>query len=102
MPVNIKINTNHLELSPALEKHTMDKMSHVQKVMNKITNIHVMLSIDKRNQKAEAELHIAGDSKPIFAEATSEDMYKSIDELEHKLLRQVVKYNEILKGHRGE
>ena len=61
--------------------------------------MHVILSVEKLAQKAEATLHLAGNE--VFAEAVNEDMYAAIDALVDKLDRQVIKYKEKLKSHRG-
>jgi len=101
MASKFQIKGNHFEITTSLEAHIISKLAKVEKVMDRITSINIILNVDNRDQTAEAELRISGDQHSIFAEATSDDMYKSIDELEHKLLKQVIKYNEILKSHKG-
>lgn len=101
MSINFQIKGSHLEVTEALKAHVISKLAKVEKVMDKITSINVILSIDNLDQKAEAELRISGDQHSIFAEAVTDDMYKSIDKLEERLLKQVIKYNEILKKHSG-
>lgn len=99
MPSSFNISGRHLEVSPALDSYARKKLSKLD-VFNKITTVHIILSIDsKKQQIAEAEVKIAGDQKSIFAESSTEDMYKSIDELEHKLYRQVEKYHQIITDH---
>lgn len=91
----------HIEVTPALEAYAEDKLSKILKIFAKrITTIHVVLSVDKYMQTAEAEVKIAGDQNSIFAKVTSDDMYKSIDQLEKKLLTQVKKYHDkLVKKH---
>ena len=86
----------------ALE-HSIQTECGVENIFHKVTTVHVTLSVEKKLQKAEAEVKLAGDQNSIFAESSTDDMYKSIDELEHKLLRQVKKYHDILTDHhKGE
>lgn len=99
MSTNFSISGRHIEVTPALEDYAKNKLSKVQKNFNKVTTIHVVLSIDSKMQKAEAEVRLAGDPNSIFAEALTEDMYKSIDEIEHKLRRQVQKYHDKHSDH---
>jgi putative sigma-54 modulation protein len=61
--------------------------------------VHVILSVEKLRQKAEATIHINGAN--VFADSVHEDMYAAIDGLIDKLDRQVLKYKEKRTSHRG-
>mgnify|MGYP001819656322 CR=1 FL=1 len=61
--------------------------------------MHVILSVEKLAQKAEANMHVSG--AEIYAEATHEDMYAALDALVDKLDRQLIKHKEKMKNHRG-
>ena len=102
MSTNFNISGRHLEVTPALDTYARNKLSKIEKIFNKITTVHVTLSIDNKMQKAEAEVKVAGDQNKIFAESITDDMYKSIDALEDKLLKQVKKYHDKLKDHRED
>jgi putative sigma-54 modulation protein len=93
------VSGRHFVITPALETYARKKLSKVEQMFNNITTINIILSVEKHTQKAEAELKLGGDPNPIFAEATTEDMYKSVDALEDKLLRQVKKYHDKLTDH---
>jgi putative sigma-54 modulation protein len=56
--------------------------------------LHVVLSVEKLRQKAEATAHVTGAA--LFADAEHEDMYAAIDALVDKLDRQIVKHKEKL------
>ena len=99
MANNFSISGRHVEVTDALDEYARNKLSKLDTIFKNITTVHVILSIDNLQQKAEGEVKIAGDQKSIFAESSTEDMYKSIDELEHKLLTQVRKYHSILTDH---
>jgi putative sigma-54 modulation protein len=60
--------------------------------------VHVVLSVEKLQQKAEATMHMSG--ADVFADSVHEDMYAAIDALVDKLDRQVKKHKEKLKDHR--
>ena len=55
-----------------------------------LTNVHVVLSVDKLQQRAEATVHTSG--AELFADAVADDMYAAIDALSDKLDRQVIKH----------
>ena len=61
--------------------------------------MHVVLSVEKLQQKAEATMHIGGAN--VFADSVHEDMYAAIDGLVDKLDRQVKRHKEKLKDHRN-
>ena len=54
--------------------------------------VHVVLEVNKLEQKAEATVHVNGAN--LFAEDTQSDMYAAIDNLIDKLDRQVLKHKE--------
>lgn len=94
MAVTFNIDGRHFEVTPALEAHVHNKMQKIEKIVaTRVTTIHIILSVEKIAQKAEAEVKIAGDKNIIFAEATSDDMYRSIDMLVEKLHAQVLKFH---------
>lgn len=99
MPNSFNITGRHVEVTPALDAYARNKLSKLDEIFKTITSVHLTLSVEKLEQKAAAEVKIAGDQKSIFAESNTDDMYKSIDELEHKLLTQVKKYHAILTDH---
>ena len=65
-----------------------------------VIDVNVVLSVDKLQQKVEANVHVRG--KDIHAESVEPDMYAAIDALADKLDRQVVKHKEKLTDHRGD
>ena len=96
----MQINTSghHLELTPAIKTYVDSKLQKLERHNDRITNISVILSVDKLEQKAEATIHLNG--KEFFANANSEDLYAAIDSLSDKLDRQLIKHKEKLKSHR--
>ena len=91
----IQISGHGVEITPIMHDFINKKFARVQKHFNNITNIHLYLSVDKLVQKAEATIHVPGPE--IYASAESEDMYKTIDLLTDKIIRQLEKY----KGKHG-
>ncbi len=96
--MQINITGHHVDITPALRDYVTNKMQKIQRVFSNITNVHVVLNVDKKfQQKAEARIHVA--KAEIFAEAESEDMYAAIDLMMEKLDRQVLKHKEKMKQH---
>lgn len=86
----IQISGHNFETTPTLKDFIEKKFSRVKKHFDHITSFHVFLSVDKLSQKAEVTIHIPGHE--IYASAESEDMYKTIDFLVDKVVRQLEKY----------
>lgn len=86
----IQITGHDVEITEALHDFTTKKFEKLQKHSEHITSVHVFLTVDKLDQKAEATVHIPGHE--VFAHANSEDMYKTIDLLMDKLIRQLDKH----------
>jgi putative sigma-54 modulation protein len=96
----MQINTSghQLELTPALKDYVENKLRKLERHNDRITNVNVILSVDKLEQKAEATVHASG--KDLFADASAEDLYAAIDLLSDKLDRQLIKRKEKLNNRR--
>ena len=95
--MQISVSGHHIEVTNPLREYVESKLDRLERHFDKITNIHVILSVEKQRQKAEATVHINGAS--LFADCTNEDMYASIDSMADKLDRQIKKHKEKLKDH---
>ena len=95
--MQINLTGHHIEITDSLRDYVNEKIGRLEKHFEKVSNTHVILSVENVRQKAEATVNMSGNS--IFAEATAEDMYASIDALADKLDRQVKKHKEKLKNH---
>ncbi len=96
--MQINITGHHIEITAALRDYVTAKFQKVSRHFGNITNVHVILSVDKKfQQKAEAKVNLA--KAEIHATSESEDMYAAIDLLMDKLDRQVIKHKEKLQNH---
>lgn len=96
--MQITISGHHLEVTDSLKNYVTSKLERLDNHHDRITNTHVILSVDKLEQKAEATIHVSG--KDLFADATHQDLYAAIDALVDKLDRQLIKHKEKLRSHR--
>jgi putative sigma-54 modulation protein len=99
--MQLSISGHHLDITEAIRDYVTEKFGKLERHFDNITNVHVVLSVDKLRQKAEANVHLSG--AELFAEADSENLYGAIDMLVDKLDRQVLKHKEKLvsRHHRG-
>ena len=98
--MQLNISGHHVDVTDALKSYTSEKLSKLKRHFDHITNVHVVLSVEKSRQRAEATIHASG--AELFAEADSEDMYAAIDLLTDKLDRQILKHKEkLVNRHHG-
>ncbi len=96
--MQINVTGHHVDITPALRDYVTNKLQKIERYFSNITNVHVILSVDKKfQQKAEARMHLA--RAEVFAESEASDMYAAIDLLIDKLDRQVLKHKEKMKNH---
>lgn len=95
--MQINLSGHHIDVTPALRSYVESKFERIERHFDHVTNIHVVLSVEKQRQKAEATIHVAGAS--IHADDEHDDMYAAIDLLIDKLDRQVRKFKEKKTDH---
>jgi len=95
--MQLTISGHHIDVTEALREYVTTKISRLERHHDRITNTHVILSVEKLQQKAEATLHISG--ADLFANSESNDLYAAIDQLADKLDRQLIKHKEKHRNH---
>ena len=99
--MQINLSGHHVDITTPLRDYVNSKMERLERHFDHVTDIHVVLGVEKLRHKAEATMHISGGD--IFANAVEENMYAAIDALVDKLDRQLKKHKEkITDHHRGE
>jgi putative sigma-54 modulation protein len=95
--MQINLTGNHVDVTPALRDYVQAKFDRIERHFDHVTDIHVILSVEKQRNKAEATVHVTGAS--LYADAEHEDMYAALDLMADKLDRQVKKHKEKLTDH---
>ena len=99
--MQISLNGHHVEITDALRDYISTKFERLARHFDQVTDIDVILSVEKLRHKAEATIPVKGGK--IFANAEDQDMYTAIDALSDKLDRQIVKRKEkVTDHHRSE
>ncbi|MCX7116134.1 MAG: ribosome-associated translation inhibitor RaiA [Gammaproteobacteria bacterium] len=96
--MHITYTGHHVEVTPALRAYAEGKLNKLTHHSEHITSLHVVFSLEKLVQIAEATVSVA--KAEVHARAESADMYSAIDLLVDKLDRQLVKYKEKRQNHR--
>lgn len=90
--MNLNVSGHHLEVTPAIRSYVQTKLERVARHFDHVIDAHVILTVDKLRQKAEATLHVRG--KDLHCECEEADLYAAIDLLADKLDRQVLRYKD--------
>jgi putative sigma-54 modulation protein len=98
--MQIKISGHHVEVTDALRSYVEKRMERVRRHFDQVIDLHVTLTVEKLEQKAEATLHVSGNA--LHAVAVDERMYAAIDMLADKLDRAVLKHKEKVQDHHAD
>ena len=90
--MQVNISGQHVEVTPPLGDYVEQKLKRLEGHFDKITNVTVIMKVEKLQQKIEATLQIPGGE--VVANAEHQDMYAAIDALTDKLDRQLKKHKE--------
>lgn len=85
--MQVNISGHQLEVTEPLRAYISEKLKRIEGHFDKITNVQVIMSVEKLKQKIEATLRIPGGE--VVANAEHADMYAAIDDLTDKLDRQI-------------
>jgi putative sigma-54 modulation protein len=97
--MQVNITFRNMFATDALRNHVQDKLEKVvDKYLDKVTEAHVTLSLERYLHHADINLH-AGQFH-VRGKEKCEDMYASIDMAVDKIERQLKKYKERLRSHR--
>jgi len=96
--MQVSVTGHHIEVTDSLRTHVEEKIGKLKRHFDNVTDVHVILTVEKLEQKAEATVQISG--AKLFADDTQEDMYQAIDNMIDKLDRQILKHKEKTGSHR--
>lgn len=95
--MGINVTFRHVEPSPALKGYAVEKLSKLDKVINRAFDASVILSVEKYRHIAEVLLTAKGLSVKAMEE--TDDFFSAIDLVVDKVEKQVKKYREKRKEH---
>lgn len=96
--MNITITGHHVDVTSSMRNYVTEKMERLHRHSENLFGIHVILTVEKLRQSAEATIDIAG--AKLHAATTEPDMYAAIDLLTDKLDRQLTRHKGKQKAHR--
>ena len=96
--MQISVTGQNLDITPAIRTYVEEKFGRLERHFEHMTNVHVILRVERERQRAEASVHVY--RADLFADHEHADMYAAIDGLVDKLDRQIKKHKERLQNHR--
>jgi putative sigma-54 modulation protein len=90
--MNLQLSGHHLEITPAIREYVTGKLARIKRHFDHVIDVNVVLSVEKLQQRVEADVHLRG--KDIHVECEDTDMYAAIDSLIDKLDRQILRHKE--------
>ena len=88
--MQINLTGHHVEVTEPLKDYVNDKFKRLERHFDEINNVHVVLTVEKTRQIAEAKMFVNGGE--LYANSEETTIYESIDSLVDKLDRQVIKH----------
>lgn len=99
--MQFRFSFKHMESSDALEQLAQQKIEgKITRFVTKPIEAHVVFEVEGPNHRVHCSLS-GGDGFNIQVEATSNDMYATVDLMADKLVTQLKKQKEKLKSHKG-
>ncbi len=68
--MQIDVTGHHVELTDPLRNYVNEKFERLERHFDHVTDVHVILSVEKLRHTAEATIHISGGK--LFADSTNE------------------------------
>lgn len=98
--MNVTISGRHMEVTDALRAYIENGLAKVRTHFQRVIDVDVVLSVEKRRHIAEFNLHANG--LRIHGKESSTDMYASVDAVLDKLDKQVRKHKGRINRHKPQ
>ncbi len=99
--MQIAVTFRHMESSDAVRSYVEEKLARVKKYIEEPIDAQVVLSVQKKiNHRAEVTMVAKG--LTMKSVESREDMYAAIDLMVDKIERQLKRYKDKLKNHKGD
>src|SRR5258706_8042912 len=95
--MHLSVTGHHVEISAPLRSYVEKKLERLVRHSDHVIDAHCVLTVEKLQQRAEATLHLRGET--VHALAEDANMYAAIDALADKLDRRVRKHKEKNSHH---
>lgn len=98
--MQLDVTGQNIEITQALKAYIAEKAERLDRHFGNLIAGHFVLHLEKLQHTVEGTISVGGRTKPLHAEAKSEDMYAAIDSLMDKLDKQVRRHKDKVTSHR--
>ena len=98
--MQIAVTFRHMESSEAVRNYVEEKLARVRKYVDEPIDAQVVLSVQKKIYHR-AEVTMVAKGLTMKSAEEKDDMYAAIDLMVDKIERQLKRYKEKLKSHKG-
>ncbi len=93
----ISVTGRNILITSAMKDYALEKLSKIERFSDRIIDIMITMDIQKIDHRVDIVMKV--DHMVIKSEASTEDMYVSIDRAIDKLQRQLIKYRQRIQEH---
>lgn len=97
---DIQITGRHVAVTEPMKDYAMEKVSKLDRFVNRIIDVNVIMDIQKLDHRVEIILKVGG--MKIVSRATTTDMYVSIDQAVDKLEAQILRYKSKIQDYHAK
>lgn len=97
---DIQITGRHIDITPSMKDYAMEKISKIERFINRIIDVTVIMDTQKLDHRVEIILKFGG--MKITSNASTTDMYASIDKAVDKLEAQLRRYKSKIQDHHAK
>src|SRR5437588_12832642 len=99
--MQLSVTFRHMNATEALKEYDREKVDRIRKYFPDPIKAHVVLACDRGYNHVADVMITLHNGIVIKGEETTEDMYSSIDLVLAKIERQVRRYKEKIRSHKG-
>lgn len=97
--MEVMVTFRHVRPTDAIRRYAQEKIGRLDKYLHRPMEAHVILSVLKKNHRA--EINLVANGTALFSEEETGDLYSAIDLAVDKIERQVKKLNAKRKNHKA-
>jgi ribosome hibernation promoting factor len=98
---DIQVTGRNIEITEGMKAHAMDKLSKIERFTNRITDVNVIMDMQKKINNS-VEIVLKAGAFKITSKACTTDMYVSIDQAVDKLEAQIRRYKSKIQDYHAK
>lgn len=96
--MEFQIEGRHFKVTDAIDQHAQEKLGKLEHYFEGIHRLHVILAVENTKRHVCELVCTVGKRHTLFAKGESDDMYVAIDKADKKMISEIKKYKDKLRG----